>query len=109
MRASHFLYVLPLALVACTKAPPPPTPASSASADDESAALEKLKKLTVEEVDRHVQAKDPRFFVFDANMPEVFAKGHVPGATLVPEGGVTANLLPTDKSATLVFYCSNEH
>ena len=101
------IFALFLVPIACTKAPPAPAPAPSVSADpvDE---LAHLKKMTVDEVDKRLAAKDPSFFAFDANMPEVYEKGHVPGATLVPEEGVTASLLPKDKSATLMFYCSNE-
>jgi hypothetical protein len=109
MRVTTALCLLPLLCAACSKSPPGPSPAPSSNVDDEQAHLDALKKMTVDEVEQRLQAKDARFFVFDANMPEVYAKGHVPSATLVPEGGVTASLLPKDKAATLVFYCSNEH
>lgn len=98
------LFLLPLA---CSKSPPAPAPA--ASSDKPVDELAHLKKMTVDDVEKRIQAKDASFFVFDANMPEVYANGHVPGATLVPEAGVTASLLPKDKGATLLFYCSNEH
>lgn len=107
MRSLFVVCFLPLALAACSKSPPTPSPAGSASAPEDE--LAHLKKMTIEDVEKRLQAKDASFFVFDANMPEVYEKGHLPGATLVPEGGVTASLLPKDKGATLLFYCSNEH
>jgi hypothetical protein len=101
------LLALFLVPVACTKAAPPgPSPSESSKPVDE---LAHLKKMSVDDVEKRIADKDPSFFVFDANMREVFDKGHVPGATFVPDEGVTASLLPKDKAATLLFYCSNEH
>lgn len=94
--------------IACSKTTPPaPAPAESAAKPVDE--LAHLKKMTVDEVEKRIQDKDSSFFVFDANMPEVYEKAHVPGAKLVPEEGVTASLLPKDKASTLLFYCSNEH
>ncbi len=54
--------------------------------------------------------KDGRsIHVFDNNRPETYALGRVPGAIALALGEVSADRLPADKSATLVFYCSNEH
>ncbi len=50
----------------------------------------------------------PGVYLFDANPPEVYAKGHVPGAKLVSYK-VTASDLPADRSAKLIFYCKNPH
>ncbi len=51
----------------------------------------------------------PRVFVFDANTPEVHAKGHLPGAKYVHYDDFPASTLPADKGATLIFYCKNPH
>ncbi len=50
----------------------------------------------------------PGVYLFDANPPEVYAKGHVPGARLVSYK-VAASDLPADHSARLIFYCKNPH
>lgn len=45
----------------------------------------------------------------DANSPDTRAAfGTVPGALLLGDAGVTADLLGADKSRALVFYCSSE-
>lgn len=44
-------------------------------------------------------------FVYDCNEPETFAEAHVPGAVLTVYDEVTANMLPPDRNAALVFYC----
>ncbi|BDG07713.1 rhodanese-like domain-containing protein [Anaeromyxobacter paludicola] len=50
----------------------------------------------------------PGVYVFDANPPEIFAKGHVPGAKHVHYSDYPASVLPADKGAVLVFYCANK-
>jgi hypothetical protein len=47
--------------------------------------------------------------IFDANGPETYAAGHVPGALLVAHGEVDPRVLPPDKGRHLVFYCMNPH
>ena len=56
-----------------------------------------------------VQAKltEPGFHVYDVNSPERYAKGHVPGAKNASYKTLSADQLPTDKNATLVFYCGS--
>ncbi len=70
-------------------------------------AEEKLATLTVDEVAAKVGQKNVYFF--DNNPRELWASGHVPGAKWVKYDAVTAADLPSDKSATLIFYCANEH
>ncbi|MBM4345768.1 MAG: rhodanese-like domain-containing protein [Deltaproteobacteria bacterium] len=48
-------------------------------------------------------------FVVDNNRPETYALAHVPGAVAMRPADVTADKLPEDKGAMLVFYCANEH
>lgn len=68
---------------------------------------EKFGRLTPQEV----QAKlgKPNVFVFDNNTQEIFAEGHVPNAKWVKPSEIKATDLPQDKTATLIFYCANEH
>jgi hypothetical protein len=68
-----------------------------------------FREMTVADVEQRISKKDGKTFVFDANPREVYDKRHVPGAVYVPDEGVTASLLPPDKSATLIFYCANTH
>ena len=70
-------------------------------------AGEDLGKLTVQQVSARLKEKN--FFVFDNNNNDRFVKGHVPGAKWLNPYSVQASDLPADKTATLVFYCANEH
>jgi rhodanese-related sulfurtransferase len=51
----------------------------------------------------------PGVHVFDANPPDVFAKGHLPGARWISYRDYPLSALPRDRAATLVFYCKNPH
>ena len=52
---------------------------------------------------------DKKVTPVDANGPETRAAfGTLPGALLLGDAGVTAELLGADKSRALVFYCSSE-
>lgn len=66
-----------------------------------------LRTLTVDEVAARVAAKDGHTFVYDDNPQDRFAKGHVPGAKWLEHEPTQADL-PTDKGATLIFYCASE-
>ncbi|HKU14333.1 MAG TPA: rhodanese-like domain-containing protein [Steroidobacteraceae bacterium] len=70
------------------------------------AAADAIRTLTPAQV--HAQMAKQQIQVFDANLPEVFARHHVPGATHVEYDRVKASDLPQDKSAPIVFYCMNE-
>ncbi len=63
--------------------------------------------LEVGQVERLVRAGAAS--VFDANGPETYAAGHVPGAVLVAHGEVDPGVLPPDKGRHLVFYCMSPH
>jgi 3-mercaptopyruvate sulfurtransferase SseA len=71
---------------------------------DEAASL---NKLTPQEVSSKLKTKN--FYVFDNNDQERFKKSHVPGARWLHPNEYGAGDLPADKTATLVFYCANEH
>ena len=47
----------------------------------------------------------PNVFVYDCNEPEVFDEAHVPGAKPLVYDEISADKLPADHNATLVFYC----
>jgi rhodanese-related sulfurtransferase len=53
--------------------------------------------------------KEKNVYVFDNNDPSVFKSGHLPHAKWVHPSEYDAKELPADKSATLIFYCHNEH
>jgi len=45
--------------------------------------------------------------IFDSNPPSHWESGHIPGATYIGPVAFTPDMLPQDKSATLVFYCAS--
>lgn len=63
--------------------------------------------LTPQEV--AAKLKEKNVYVFDNNAPEVYKAGHVPHAKWLHPSEYDAKELPADKSATLIFYCHNEH
>jgi hypothetical protein len=69
---------------------------------------EELKPLTVDEVATRIAAGDGKTFVYDDNSEDSWKAGHVPGAKWLDDEKVTAEALPPDKAATLIFYCHNE-
>src|SRR3954469_1662386 len=99
------LVALPLSALACSKSAP------EKSGDGTSAKAEAFGRLTVDEVQAKMadaKAGKLALYIFDNNGQERFAKGHVPGAKWAKPDTISANTLPADKSATLVFYCGNE-
>jgi hypothetical protein len=67
-----------------------------------------LKELTVDEVATRIAAKDGKTFVYDNNPKDRFQQSHLPGARWLDFKNVKAEDLPSDRTATLVFYCANE-
>lgn len=63
-----------------------------------------LRELTVAEV--AARLGQPGFHVIDNNGAARWKRSHVPGALNLNAYNFTAGDLPTDQSATLVFYCS---
>ena len=63
--------------------------------------------LTVQDV--AARRGQPNVFIYDNNIPKRFQRGHLPGAKWVDPGHVTTADLPSDKTATLIFYCANPH
>lgn len=98
--------VLALAVLAfgCRKdSPPAPEQAKNGEASH------KLPTLTPDEVEQRLGTNDGKFFVYDDNQKKMYDDGHVPGAIWLRAEAVTADALPKDKDATLVFYCANQH
>jgi hypothetical protein len=102
MRITHLLMIAAL-LVSCSK-----NDASKASSASSSEPAHELKKMTPDEVEQRLAKNDGTFFVFDNNEKDMFDEGHVPKAKWVDFNKVTADVLPADKKATLLFYCANE-
>lgn len=66
-----------------------------------------LKTLTVQQVAQELHQKNVH--VFDCNDVATYRDGHVPGAVRVDYTTYDPKVLPTNKDATLIFYCMNEH
>ncbi len=60
--------------------------------------------LTMEEVEKSLG--QPGVAVFDANLPELWEEHHLPGAVHIV-GKNLAKVLPGDRGAKLIFYCTN--
>jgi len=85
---------------------------SGETTGEHGASAEAFGRLSVDEVEAKVkEAKEGKlaFFVFDNNAKPVYERGHLPGAKWIDHENVVASDLPSDKDATLVFYCANEH
>ena len=63
-----------------------------------------IPELSVADVASRLRT--PGFFVFDNNAAARWQRGHVPTAKNLNPYNYDASELPTDKAATLVFYCS---
>jgi rhodanese-related sulfurtransferase len=63
--------------------------------------------LTPQEVSAKLNQKN--VYVFDNNPPDQFKQAHLPHAKWAHPSEYDPKLLPADKSATLIFYCHNEH
>lgn len=103
LRLSPVLWVVIGLAAGCGK-----DPASHTSGSAAVGSHAELRKLGVDEVERFIAAADGKTFVFDDNPREVFDKYHLPGATWLASSEVTAERLPADKTARLIFYCANE-
>jgi hypothetical protein len=51
----------------------------------------------------------PGVHLLDANVREVYQAAHLPGAARVSWRALSADDLPADRHATLLFYCKNPH
>ncbi len=64
-----------------------------------------LKSISPADLDKQVRAG--QVSVYDVNSAQSWQKAHVPGAKHLDPGAFTADDLPQDKNASLVFYCGN--
>ena len=65
-----------------------------------------MKTISPEDLHRLGPNRE-RLSIFDVNSSQSWMKAHVPGATHLDPVAFKDTDLPADKSATLVFYCSN--
>jgi rhodanese-related sulfurtransferase len=57
-----------------------------------------------------LQTGDPGFVLIDARSPELYARGHVPGAINIPHGKIIGSRMARYPDATLfVTYCAGPH
>ena len=81
------------------------THAATASPQEEKKP-EPFKPLTVDQVEKLLS--QPGVYVYDGNRDELYRDGHVPGAVHLFSKDIKEGSLPSDKNATLIFYCHNE-
>jgi 3-mercaptopyruvate sulfurtransferase SseA len=67
------------------------------------AAADPFQTASIEDVEKMLAAGD--VVVYDVNPDEVYEKHHLPGARFLT--GAWQKTLPSDRSARLLFYCSN--
>lgn len=104
-----WLGLVALAATACNKSTP--DAASTAAPTTAGEKAEAFGQLTVDAVASKMdEAKNGKLalFLYDANAKTRYEAGHLPGAKWIGSD-LDPKLLPADKDATLVFYCSNEH
>jgi rhodanese-related sulfurtransferase len=71
------------------------------------AADHEIVVLTPQLAEAALQEKN--VYIFDNDDVDTFKAGHVPHAKLLNPFRYDAKELPSDKNATLIFYCYNEH
>src|ERR1700688_2902069 len=69
------------------------------------ARLMGLDTISPKELQRLIQ--EGKASVIDVNSPQSWAQAHVPGAISLDPTAYRSEDLPSDKSALVVFYCSN--
>jgi rhodanese-related sulfurtransferase len=66
-----------------------------------------LKSISPRELLQRIEARQQPLTVIDVNSAQSWAKAHVPGALHLDPQAFNGADLPTDKQASVVFYCSN--
>jgi rhodanese-related sulfurtransferase len=69
------------------------------------ARLMGLKTISPNDLHELIQGK--KVTTFDVNSPQSWSQAHVPGAQNLDPAEYAESDLPSDKSSTVVFYCSN--
>jgi rhodanese-related sulfurtransferase len=90
----------------CARSAAPATAATTAPAAASASSEAELRPVTVEELAGYIARNEVA--VIDNNGQERYARGHIPGARWVGHDQVTAEVLPADRAARVVFYCHNE-
>lgn len=96
-----------LALALCVPACAKDGAHDAASAE----AAEQFKRMSIDELTTKMdEAKAGKLtlHIYDNNNKDRFAEGHIPGAKWVQFDAVKEGDLPSNKDATLVFYCASE-
>lgn len=90
-----------------------PTAVSQVPAADSAAAAAHFESALGFETDCwdvHASMKAPDFVLVDVRSPELYARGHVPGAVNIPHGKLVEPLLARYPRETLfVVYCAGPH
>ena len=85
----------------------PPAPASEALAHF---AAKLAFETDCSDVHAALRAGEPDFVLIDARGPDLFARGHVPGAVNIPHRAMTAERMATfSDTTTFVVYCAGPH
>ena len=82
------------------------------SSQDAEAHFSRLLSLETDCWDVHaaLESKSPGFVLLDVRSPNMYAGGHVPGATNLPHGRITERNLSVYPEDTLfVVYCNGPH
>jgi rhodanese-related sulfurtransferase len=94
-------------LAGCARSDGAPCCGTTSSPAVTAVAAREPTLMTRDELAASIRRRDPSIHIFDANPREMYEQRHVPGAHWVPYDDVTADALPQDRSATVVFYCAN--
>jgi hypothetical protein len=73
--------------------------------ENKTPVMDPFGQMTVDEVEHRLG--QPNVYVYDGNGDETYHNNHVPGAVRLLSKNLTADKLPADKDATLIFYCAN--
>lgn len=73
--------------------------------DDQASAPSFHSPISLKQAERLLGQKDVYFF--DVNPEDIWQQGHIPGAVNINKPD-WQSLLPTNKTATLIFYCMNK-
>ena len=96
MRATFLALLLSIACLVCAGRNGVPDPAPEVFQNT-------VKEIIPEQLSALLSTT--ALFIFDCNEEDMFAEAHVPGAKLLVYDQVTADKLPADPNAMLVFYC----
>lgn len=82
-----------------------PVALDAAEKEGKAPVMDPFGQMTVDQVEHRLG--QPNVYVYDGNGDETYHNNHVPGAVRLLSKNITADKLPQDKNATLIFYCAN--